>query len=269
MPSFALSVGIQATSGTTAPSGRTRIREMVAIEFRETGDKSKKKQLQDVPIVKNFPEVFPEDLPGLPPTRQVEFHIDLVPGVAPVARAYDWPYQEMKDWRINYKELSDKGFIKTRNIKPMRQRGMVELLSDYDCAIRYHLGKANVHGNQNTSRVRMLEDAVIGKMLISIGNLETETSWNCTDGTLCLDWQEFGYLLLDYVLRLRLTSETMGLLVQPRILNGSGTISRWILSQKLLKSAQGYDTFALIVGPTYEVASFIPMKKLGDPSGEN
>ncbi|GJR28092.1 putative reverse transcriptase domain-containing protein [Tanacetum coccineum] len=47
------------------------------ITIKETGDKSKKKQLQDVPIVKSFPEVFPEDLPGLPPTRQVEFHIDL------------------------------------------------------------------------------------------------------------------------------------------------------------------------------------------------
>ncbi|GJZ88919.1 putative reverse transcriptase domain-containing protein [Tanacetum coccineum] len=57
------------------------------ITIKETGDKSKKKQLQDVPIVKNFPEIFPEDLPGLPPTRQVEFHIDLVPGAAPVARA--------------------------------------------------------------------------------------------------------------------------------------------------------------------------------------
>ncbi|GJV48433.1 hypothetical protein Tco_1438645 [Tanacetum coccineum] len=54
------------------------------------GDKSKKKQLQDAPIIKNFPEVFPEDLPGLPHTRQVEFHIDLVPGAAPVARA---PYR--------------------------------------------------------------------------------------------------------------------------------------------------------------------------------
>ncbi|GJY08867.1 putative reverse transcriptase domain-containing protein [Tanacetum coccineum] len=50
------------------------------ITIKETGDKSKKKQLQDVPIVKNFPEVFPEDLPSLPPTRQVEFHIDLVAG---------------------------------------------------------------------------------------------------------------------------------------------------------------------------------------------
>ncbi|GJT26526.1 hypothetical protein Tco_0906801 [Tanacetum coccineum] len=60
------------------------------ITVKETGDKSKKKQLQDVPVVKNFPEVFPEDLPGLPPTRQVEFHIDLVPVFAPVARA---PYR--------------------------------------------------------------------------------------------------------------------------------------------------------------------------------
>ncbi|GJT23486.1 putative reverse transcriptase domain-containing protein [Tanacetum coccineum] len=42
-----------------------------------------KKRLEDVPIVKDFPDVFPEDLPGLPQTRQVEFHIDLVPGAAP------------------------------------------------------------------------------------------------------------------------------------------------------------------------------------------
>ncbi|GJY29725.1 putative reverse transcriptase domain-containing protein [Tanacetum coccineum] len=48
----------------------------------DTGDKSKKKQLEEVPIVKNFPEVFPEDLPGLPPTRQVEISITSIPGAA-------------------------------------------------------------------------------------------------------------------------------------------------------------------------------------------
>ncbi|GJR64797.1 putative reverse transcriptase domain-containing protein [Tanacetum coccineum] len=42
--------------------------------------KSKEKRLEDVPVVQEFPEVFPEDLPGIPPTRQVEFRIDLVPG---------------------------------------------------------------------------------------------------------------------------------------------------------------------------------------------
>ncbi|GJZ42994.1 hypothetical protein Tco_0590249 [Tanacetum coccineum] len=50
----------------------------------------KEKRLEDVPIVRDFPEVFPEALPGLPPTGQVEFQIDLVPGAAPVARA---PYR--------------------------------------------------------------------------------------------------------------------------------------------------------------------------------
>ncbi|GJR50938.1 putative reverse transcriptase domain-containing protein [Tanacetum coccineum] len=42
------------------------------------------RQIEDVPIVRDFLEVFPEDFPGLPPTRQVEFHIELIPGAAPV-----------------------------------------------------------------------------------------------------------------------------------------------------------------------------------------
>ncbi|GJV22565.1 putative reverse transcriptase domain-containing protein [Tanacetum coccineum] len=83
------------------------------VTTKETEDKSEKKRLEDVPIVQNFPEVFPEDLPGLPPTRQVEFQIDLITGDAPVAHA---PYQlassEMKELSDQLKELSDKGFIR-------------------------------------------------------------------------------------------------------------------------------------------------------------
>ncbi|GKD80520.1 hypothetical protein Tco_1347359 [Tanacetum coccineum] len=51
---------------------------------KEIENELEEKRLEDVPTVRDFPEVFPEDLPGLPPTRQVEFQIDLVPGVAPV-----------------------------------------------------------------------------------------------------------------------------------------------------------------------------------------
>ncbi|GJT35164.1 putative reverse transcriptase domain-containing protein [Tanacetum coccineum] len=83
------------------------------VTAKEVEDKSEKKRLEDVPIVRDFPEVFPEDLPGLPPTRQVEFQIDSVPGAAPVARA---PYRiapsEMKELSEQLKELSDKGFIR-------------------------------------------------------------------------------------------------------------------------------------------------------------
>ncbi|GJR50282.1 putative reverse transcriptase domain-containing protein [Tanacetum coccineum] len=57
--------------------------------------------------------VFPEDLPGLPPTRQVEFQIDLVPGATPVARApYRLTPSEMKELSEQLKELSDKGFLR-------------------------------------------------------------------------------------------------------------------------------------------------------------
>ncbi|GJR57037.1 putative reverse transcriptase domain-containing protein [Tanacetum coccineum] len=83
------------------------------VTTNEVEDKSEKKRLEDVPIVRDFPEVFPEDLPGLPPTRQVEFQIDLVPGAAPVARApYRLAPSEMKELSEQLKELSDKGFIR-------------------------------------------------------------------------------------------------------------------------------------------------------------
>nr|GFB45003.1 putative reverse transcriptase domain-containing protein [Tanacetum cinerariifolium] len=83
------------------------------ITTKEVEDKSKEKRLKDVPIVRDFPDVFPEDLPGLPPIRPVEFQIDLVPGAAPVARApYRLAPSEMKELAKQLKELSDKGFIR-------------------------------------------------------------------------------------------------------------------------------------------------------------
>ncbi|GJW50421.1 putative reverse transcriptase domain-containing protein [Tanacetum coccineum] len=83
------------------------------VTAKEVEDKSEKKRLEGVPIVRDFPEVFPEDLPGLPPTRQVEFQIDLVPSAAPVARApYRLAPSEMKELSEQLKELSDKGFIR-------------------------------------------------------------------------------------------------------------------------------------------------------------
>ncbi|GKC03606.1 hypothetical protein Tco_0995216 [Tanacetum coccineum] len=50
-----------------------------------TKKKPKEKRLEDVPVIRDFPEVFPDKLSGLPPPRQVEFQIELVPGAAPVA----------------------------------------------------------------------------------------------------------------------------------------------------------------------------------------
>ncbi|GJZ24205.1 putative reverse transcriptase domain-containing protein, partial [Tanacetum coccineum] len=86
---------------------------LAQISARKEEDKSERKQIADVPIVQDFPEVFPEDLPGLPLARPVEFQIDLIPGATPVARApYRLAPSEMKELSGQLQELSDKGFIR-------------------------------------------------------------------------------------------------------------------------------------------------------------
>ncbi|GJZ85968.1 putative reverse transcriptase domain-containing protein [Tanacetum coccineum] len=75
--------------------------------------KSDKKRLEDILIVKEFSNVFPEDLPGLPPVRQVEIQIDLIPGAAPVARTpYRLAPSEMQELSNQLQELADQGFIR-------------------------------------------------------------------------------------------------------------------------------------------------------------
>ncbi|KAJ0771184.1 putative nucleotidyltransferase, Ribonuclease H [Helianthus annuus] len=70
-------------------------------------------KLKDVKVVNEYPDVFPEDLPGLPLEREVEFKIELNPDAKPVAKA---PYRlaptEMKELMTQLQELLDKGFIK-------------------------------------------------------------------------------------------------------------------------------------------------------------
>ncbi|GKA11604.1 putative reverse transcriptase domain-containing protein [Tanacetum coccineum] len=83
------------------------------VTIKETEDKSGEKRLEDVPTIRDFLKVFPEDLLFLPPTRQVEFQIDLIPGVALVARApYRLAPSEMKELSEQLQELTDKGFIR-------------------------------------------------------------------------------------------------------------------------------------------------------------
>nr|GEY07115.1 putative reverse transcriptase domain-containing protein [Tanacetum cinerariifolium] len=86
---------------------------LAQVTKKETKDKSEEKRLDDVPIVWDFLEVFPEDFPGLPPTRQVEFKIDLVPGAALVARApYRLASSKLQELSTQLQELSNKGFIR-------------------------------------------------------------------------------------------------------------------------------------------------------------
>ncbi|GJS75138.1 putative reverse transcriptase domain-containing protein [Tanacetum coccineum] len=105
------------------------------ITTKKADDKSKERRLEDVLIVRDFPEVFPEDLLELPPTRQVEFQIDLLCGVAPVARStYRLEPSEMQELSTHCKGQestlrSTRGLVITNSefVKRIFQRQHLEL----------------------------------------------------------------------------------------------------------------------------------------------
>nr|GFB93319.1 putative reverse transcriptase domain-containing protein [Tanacetum cinerariifolium] len=74
--------------------------------------KADEKKLDDIRVVQDFPEIFPDDLSGLPPVREIEFHIDLIPGALPVVKSpYRLAPSEMSELSSQLKELQEKGFI--------------------------------------------------------------------------------------------------------------------------------------------------------------
>ncbi|GKB29847.1 putative reverse transcriptase domain-containing protein, partial [Tanacetum coccineum] len=140
------------------------------IMSKKEEDKSEEKRLEDVPIVQNFLEVFPEELPGLPPTQKVEFQIDLVPGAAPIAQA---PYQlvpsEMQDLSAQLQELSDKGFIRPSSspwgalvLFVKKKDGLFRMSIDYQ-----ELNKLTVKNRYPLPRIEDLFDQLQGSSVYS------------------------------------------------------------------------------------------------------
>ncbi|GJV28832.1 putative reverse transcriptase domain-containing protein [Tanacetum coccineum] len=79
--------------------------------------KADKKKLDDIRVVRDFPEVFPDDLLGLPHVREVEFRIDLIPGASPVVRSpYRLAPSEMLELSNQLKELQKEGFYSTKSL---------------------------------------------------------------------------------------------------------------------------------------------------------
>jgi hypothetical protein len=69
-------------------------------------------KLEHIHVIQEFPDVLPDDLPGMPPERAIEFKIELQPGTTPIAKApYKMPPVEMKELKIQLQDLLDKGYI--------------------------------------------------------------------------------------------------------------------------------------------------------------
>nr|GFC66331.1 putative reverse transcriptase domain-containing protein [Tanacetum cinerariifolium] len=140
------------------------------VTTKEAEGKSEKKRLENVPIVRDFPEVFPEDLPGLPPNQQVVFQIDLIPSAAPVVQA---PYRlappEMKELSEQLKELFDKGFIRPSSspwgapvLFVKKKDGSFRMCIDYQ-----ELNKLTVKNRYPLPRIEDLFDQLQGSSVYS------------------------------------------------------------------------------------------------------
>ncbi|GKD66991.1 putative reverse transcriptase domain-containing protein [Tanacetum coccineum] len=132
---------------------------LAQVTSKKTEEKSKEKQLKDVPIVREFPKEFLEDLPRLPPALQVEFQIELVPGAALVARAsYRLAPAEMQELSTQLQELSDRGFIRPSSLRrgaPVlfvkKKDGSFRICIDYRSRV---YSKINLRSGYHQLRVR-------------------------------------------------------------------------------------------------------------------
>ena len=127
-------------------------------------------QLEDIPIVKEFPDVFPDDILGLPPDREVEFTIDLIPGTEPISiPPYRMAPAELREIKAQLEELLSKGFIRP-SISPWgapvlfvkKKDGSLRLCIDYR-----QLNRVTIRNQYPLPRINELFDQLQGSRVYS------------------------------------------------------------------------------------------------------
>jgi hypothetical protein len=133
-------------------------------------EKGEVEGLENLPVVQEFADVFPEELPGLPPERELEFTIDLKPGTEPIARTpYRMSTPELQELKMKLKELLDLGLIRP-SVSPWgapvifvrKKDGSWRLCIDY-----HQLNKATIKNQYPLPRIDDLFDQMKGETMFS------------------------------------------------------------------------------------------------------
>ena len=123
-----------------------------------------------LPVVKEFPEVFPDEIPDVPPEREVEFSIDLVPGTKPVSMApYRMSASELAELKKQLEDLLDKKFVRP-SVSPWgapvllvkKKDGSMRLCIDYR-----QLNKVTIKNRYPLPRIDDLMDQLVGARVFS------------------------------------------------------------------------------------------------------
>nr|GEU43447.1 putative reverse transcriptase domain-containing protein [Tanacetum cinerariifolium] len=150
--------------------------ETLIIRAQVMEKKSYEKRLENIPVVREFLDVFPKELPGLPSVRQVEFQIDLNPRAAPIARApYRLAPSEMQELSNQLQELADRGFIRPSTspcgasvLFVKKKEGFFRMCIDYR-----KLNKLTVKNRYPLPRIDDLFDQLQGSSVYSKIDLRT------------------------------------------------------------------------------------------------
>jgi len=135
-----------------------------------TGKNETELKLEDMAVVKEYPDVFPKELPGLSPDREIELSIDLLPGSSSISKApYRMAPAEMKELKEQLQELLDKGFIRP-SASPWRspvlfvkkKDGSMRLCIDYR-----ELNKITIKNRYPLPRIDDLFDQLQGASVFS------------------------------------------------------------------------------------------------------
>jgi hypothetical protein len=126
--------------------------------------------LDEIPVVCEYPDVFPDELPGMPPDRDVEFVIELQPGTAPISkRPYHMPPKELAKLKNELQELLDKGYIRPRSspwgcpaLFVKKKDGSLRLCVDYR-----PLNAVTVKNKYPLPRIDVLFDQLAGARVFS------------------------------------------------------------------------------------------------------
>ena len=133
-------------------------------------EEEKVPKIKEVRIVQEYEDVFPEELPGLPPPREIEFSIELVPGTQPISiPPYRMAPAEMRELKSQLQELTDKGFIRPSTspwgapvLFVKKKDGSLRMCIDFR-----KLNKATVKNKYPLPRIEELFDQLQGAKVFS------------------------------------------------------------------------------------------------------
>eukprot|EP00253_Pinus_taeda_P019034 PITA_19034 len=144
--------------------------QIYAVQVGYADSKDKTAILNNIPVIQEFTDVFPEEIPGLPPKRNIDFTIELVPGAAPVSRApYRMSVPELTELKMQLQELLDKNYIRP-SVSPWgapvlfvkKKDGTFRMCIDYR-----QLNKLTIKNKYPLPRIDELFDQVKGATVFS------------------------------------------------------------------------------------------------------